>query len=281
MTIQPTDYESEILDQRRQREQALLADRSWFTLAGLFWLQEGENRFGSSPDGEIMLPGVETPGQAGHFTLKQGRVTLHAAPGVTLAVNEEPTSLAVLRDDRAATPDYVTLGDLTMLVIRRGERHGIRLWDKKSPERQKFAGLRWYPIDPAWCLITRFVPYEPAKLITYTDVLDDQHEAASPGAVIFRWQGEEYCLDAQAAGKRLFFNFGDATNRESTYGAGRFLFSELPQNGEVMMDFNLATSPYCAYTTFATCPLPPAQNRLALRVEAGEQRYAREYNAQV
>lgn len=266
-------YTAEILRQRQQRAEMLLADRSWFTLAGLFWLQPGVNRFGAASDNAIVLPAHSAPAWAGNFALQGDAVELQPAPDAPLLVNDEATTRRILKPDASGAPDYVLLGELTMLVLQRGGRYAIRLFDRTNPARAGFTGLRWYPVDPACRIQACFDPYAPAKTITFVDVLGDSHEVASPGALVFAWQGQECRLDAQLRGERLFFNFADLTNRDATHGAGRFLYTELPKAGVVTVDFNLATNPFCAYTIYATCPLPPVQNRLPVRIEAGELRY--------
>ncbi|MCB0106584.1 MAG: DUF1684 domain-containing protein [Caldilineaceae bacterium] len=266
-------YYEALTQMRRQRAEAIAADRSWLTLAGLYWLQPGENSFGAGHDNAIVLPANAGVAQAGAFSLADGTVTLHVAPDAPLQLNGHAAAEQALQHDLGAAPDLLTLGPLSMIVIKRGDRYGIRLYDSTNPRRQAFTGLDWYAIAPAYRIEARFVPYEPAKVIRYGTVLGDQMEEACPGAVHFTWQGVACRLDAQQRGAKLFFNFRDATNGDTTYGAGRFLYSDAPRDGTVLLDFNLATNPYCAYTAYATCPLPPAQNRLPVRIEAGERQF--------
>ncbi|RIK35804.1 MAG: DUF1684 domain-containing protein [Chloroflexi bacterium] len=266
-------YEESILAERRRREEMLLEDRSWLTLAGLYWLQPGENRFGQSPENDIVLPGDETPARAGSFYLEDEQTTLAVAPGVSITHNGQTVTHLVMKPDSTGEPDFIELGDLTMVLLQRGQRFGIRLWDKASPVRQAFTRLRWYPIHPEYRITAQFVAYDPPRLLPIADVLGDETLRPSPGYVHFIWQGQECRLEAEARGDRLFFNFRDLTNDDTTYGAGRFLYAEPPAGGIAILDFNLATNPYCAYTDYATCPLPPAQNRLPVRIEAGEMRF--------
>lgn len=264
-------YIAELMEQRAARAAAIAADDSWLTLAGLYWLEEGAQHFGSASSNDLVLPAG--PDHAGHLYFADGKTTVHVAPDVTLNVNGEPTTTQELRHDMAGPPDRVTLGAVTMIVIKRGERYGVRFFDNNSSRRAQFDGLAWYPIDPTMRIDAHFMPYDPAKMITYGNVLGDQVEEPSNGYVEFEYNGETYRLDALPRGDKLFFNFRDATNGDTTYGAGRFLVIDGPQDGRVIMDFNQATNPYCAYTDYATCPLPPAQNRLPVRIEAGEQRF--------
>lgn len=267
-------YETELLQQRQQRSQSLLGERSWFTLAGLHWLHEGNNTFGRTESNDIILPGAATPEYAGYFHFSGGQATLHVAPGVIVSRGDESVSTLTLQHDLSSTPDFITLGTLTLLVIKRGERCAIRLWDSANPARQHFTGLRWFPVDPHYRVTARFVAYDPPKPLAIVTMHGDTTIVNSPGYAIFDLAGVEYTLDAEPRGEGLFFNFRDATSGTSTYGAGRFLYSDCPENGEVVLDFNQATNPYCAYTAYATCPLPPPRNRLPLPIEAGEMNYA-------
>ncbi|MEZ4675427.1 MAG: DUF1684 domain-containing protein [Caldilineaceae bacterium] len=275
MAIKET-YQASMQKMRQERAAAIAADRSWLTLAGLYWLQPGDNAFGAATSNGLVLPNHAgtSPAVAGRFNFVNGVTTLHAAPGVVLCVNGNPATTQELQPDAAGAPDLVTLASLTMVVIKRGARTGIRLYDDASPRRQAFTELDWFAVDPTYRIEARFEPYEPAKPITYGNVLGDMVTEECPGAVVFGWQGTECRLDALPRGDKLFFNFRDATNGESTYGAGRFLYTDAPQDGVVVVDFNQATNPYCAYTPYGTCPLPPVQNRLPVRIEAGERNFS-------
>jgi uncharacterized protein len=267
-------YTEIIEDERRQRAETLLADRGFLTLAGLFWLDEGDNTFGSGADNDIVLPLGSAPGRTGVFRFERGVTTVSTAPGVSIATEDGAavTSL-VMQPDMSGDPTYIHLGRLAMLVLQRGERRAVRLYDAEHPARKAFTGLRWYPIDPAYRIVGQFVAYDPPKTLPIVDVTGHAFEVESPGYVVFTWQGKAYRLDAQPRGARLFFNFADATNGDTTFAAGRFLYSGLPQTGQVELDFNRATNPYCAYTPYATCSLPPRDNHLDFRVEAGEMAY--------
>ncbi len=248
---------------------SLRVDRGWLTLAGLFWLEEGLNRFGAGPDNEIVLPGASAPACAGSFAFHAGTTTLHAeAAGV--AVNGAPATAARLHTDTDASPDFVTIGELTMLVIKRGARHAIRLWDRGTPARAAFAGRRWYSVREAYRLAARFVAHDPPQRIPVPNILGETEQRLSPGYAVFTLDGREQSLDAVTEGDELFFIFRDQTAGDTSYPAGRFLKAAFPQNGQITLDFNRAYSPPCAFSAFATCPLPPPRNHLPLRIEAGE-----------
>lgn len=271
-------YIETIEEFRRRRVESLLGDFGFFTLAGLFWLAEGENTFGRGRENDIVLPsGVspdEIPRVVGVFHLQNGVVTVEIVPGVqVLDHDDQPVTAQVMQTDATDAPDYLFLGNLALLILQRGERLAVRLYDKEHSARKNFAGLRWYPVDPSCRLTAEFIPCDPPKMLTIVDAVGTVTEQPSPGAAQFDWQGATYRLDALDRGDRLFYIFADAGNGQTTYGAGRFLYSAKPENGTVELDFNRATNPFCAYTPYGTCPLPPDQNRLPFVVEAGEMDY--------
>jgi len=241
-------YPDEIRAWRAEREAALKADWGWLSVTGLFWLHEGANQI---------------PGIGAVFRLDHETVTC-----------QQDGRSRQLRPDTSGSPDIVRLGDRQAYVIQRGERFGIRLKDLHSPYRRQFTGLRWFPVDPAYRVTARFVQ-QPGKLMV-PNILGEIQPEPSPGYAIFRLHGKEvrlYPVLEDPAGKELFFIFSDLTSRKETYGAGRFLDARAPEDGKVILDFNEAYNPPCAFTPYATCPLPPAQNRLPVRIEAGELRY--------
>lgn len=269
-SVEHSPYHTEIESWRRRMEQSLRADRSWLTLVGLFWLNEGTNRFGTSLDNEIVLPEESAPAHAGSIAYHAGTATLHAEASAGVAVNGQPATTVQLRPDADAAPDFVTLGALTMLLIQRGERHAIRLWDRRSPARTAFTGRRWYAVREAYRLSASLIAHDPPRSLPVPNILGETEQRPSPGYALFALDGHEYRLDAVTEGDELFFIFRDQTASDTTYPAGRFLKAAFPQNGQITLDFNRAYSPPCAFTDFATCPLPPPGNHLPLRIEAGE-----------
>jgi uncharacterized protein (DUF1684 family) len=267
-------YPLEIAKFRAEREAELKAEGGWLSVAGLFWLKEGENRFGADPSNEIVLPEGSAPLRAGVFEFHEGRTTLRVAPGAAVTLNGKPVATAEVRTDEKLVPDVVRVGSLTLTVIKRGERYGIRVKDLNSKQRREFKGLRWFPVKEAFRITAKFVAYAQPKDIDIANVLGDVSKNPSPGYAVFNFRGKEYRLDPILEGKeKLFFIFADLTNNKTTYGAGRFLYTSLPQDGKVTLDFNRAENPPCAYTRFATCPLPLKQNRLKIAIEAGERNY--------
>ncbi len=269
-------YAASIEAWQAERENGLREENSWLTLVGLFWLEPGENDFGSGPSNRIVLPDGAAPEKAGTFIVDSGEVSVHTVPGVELSVGGRPVTDAVLASDAEGKPDHVRLGRLDMYVIERGGRLGVRVKDPESPVRTGFDGLEFFPADPAFEVAARFVPHDPPREIQIPTVLGTSETMLAPGIVEFELMGRAQRLEPVVGSlddDKLFFIFKDATSGEETYGAGRFMYTELPQDGRVTLDFNRAYNPPCAYTAFATCPLPPRQNRLDVRVEAGEKTY--------
>jgi uncharacterized protein (DUF1684 family) len=271
----PAAYQKKIAAWRQERVADLKKEDSWLTLVGLYWLHTGANRFGSNPANHIILPG-KAPAYAGSLILAGKTVKLTAQPGVALLADGKPApSGMVLKSDVTGKPTVVQLGSLSFYVIQREEKLGVRIKDKQSPLLTSFKGLDNYPLSPDWRVVARFEPAKDRK-IAIANVLGQVADQKSPGSVVFERGGKTYRLDALEGGEHgeLFLIFGDQTNGKETYGAGRFLETEAPQGGKVVVDFNTAYNPPCAFTAFATCPLPPQQNKLAVKVEAGEKKFA-------
>lgn len=251
-------YQTEIAQWRRLREAGLRRDGGWLTVTGLFWLHQGANRFGTAAGNDIVVPAG--PARAGVFTLHQGKVTA-TIDGQT----------RTLRPD---TDDVVQAGRLRLSVIQRSDRVGIRMKDPLSPFLRDFHGLDYFPASEEYRVTARFIP-QPRK-IAIANIIGQTGPEDSPGYVVFQLHGKQFRLTPvydDPADKSLFFVFKDATAGKETYGAGRFLDSDPPKDGKVVLDFNRAYNPPCAFTPYATCPLPPAENRLAVRIEAGERKY--------
>jgi uncharacterized protein (DUF1684 family) len=272
-------YRAEVQKWRADRETRLKADGGWLTLAGLFWLKEGPNRFGTDPAGDIVLPEASAPAKAGVFELKGDQVTLTLLPGAIGKIGTKPVSGTVtMRADSSGSPDVLEMGTLSLSVIERGGKLGIRLKDKNSPIRKGFTGLKWFEIDEAYRVEARWVSYPQPKPVKVPNVLGQSEAMPSPGYAEFTLNGKPVRLDGvleDPHAEQLFFILRDQTSSKETYGAGRFLYSDLPKAGKVVLDFNKAYNPPCAFTPFATCPLPPPQNWMPVRVEAGEMAYGK------
>jgi uncharacterized protein (DUF1684 family) len=256
-------YVREVTAWKQQREQSLRTN--WLPLAGLFWLKEGESTFGSAKDNTIVLP--RGPAHAGVFGMKEGgKVGAVLLPGVVATVNGK----RVQRTPMLPEPETIlSLGDLRMFVIVRGARVGVRLLDLKSPALKAFKGVQTFPLDPKWRVTADWVP-SPGRKIPVMNVLGDVSQNDSPGVARFQVGGQTVTLRALVEEDELFFIFNDATSNKTTYGAGRYLYSAMPKDGKVVLDFNEAFTPPCGYTPYATCPLPPAENKLKVAIGAGE-----------
>lgn len=269
-------YRQEIDKWHNERTSQLRSEDGWLSLVGLFWLKEGENRLGSDPSNQIVLPQGKAPQHAGSLWVDKGAVRLEAQPQAGITSDGKPVDKLALQSDAEGNPTMLQLGTLSFHVIKRGDQLGVRVKDKENPARTKFAGLDYYPVALNWRIDARFEPYNPPKKIPIVNVLGMVEEQPSPGRIVFDAGGKTYSLDAisEEGSKELFVIFKDETSGKETYGAGRYLYTD-PANasGTVLLDFNKAYNPPCAFTTYATCPLPPSQNKLALRIEAGEKKY--------
>ena len=272
----PAAYTKEIEAWRKERVEGLKKEDGWLTLVGLYWLKPGENRFGSDPGNPVILPKGKAPGVAGVLVRDGDAVILRAEPGVAITADGKPAKAGMpLQTDAKGKPTMVGLGSLKFYLIQRGDRLGVRIKDPENPVRIAFKGLDNYPIQPEWRVVARFEPYKDKK-IPIANILGQVSDNPSPGAAVFDWQGKTYRLDALEGSPQgeLFLVFGDQTNGKETYGAGRFLDTDPPKDGKVVVDFNTAYNPPCAFTAFATCPLPPPQNKLPVAVTAGEKKFA-------
>jgi uncharacterized protein (DUF1684 family) len=244
---------------RADYEASLKAPEGWLSVAGLFWLHAGDNLVGSDPQSDVVLP-AGTPKRAGVLRFADGKVTFQ---------NKQ------LKSDAAGKPDVVKIGDVVMTIIERGGKTGVRLRDPNAQTRREFTGCKWFTADPAWHVRAKWVSYPNPKKIAITNILGMTDQEDSPGYVEFTVKGQTMRLDPVSEDGGLFFIFKDATSGKTTYGAGRFLDADMPKSGVVEMDFNKAYNPPCAFTAFATCPLPPKRNVLTPAIEAGEKKYGK------
>lgn len=270
-----TAWRQEVEKFRQERVEGLKEEDGWFTLVGLAWLEEGENRFGSDPEAAVVLPAGKSPKLAGVLVRKGDKVAVRVEPGAKVTSGGKPVKTLDLVSDAEGEPTVLEMGPVSFYVIERGDKVGVRVKDKESDALKSFHGLDTWPIQPAWRIEARFEPYDPPRTIQIPNILGQVSDIPAPGAVVFDREGRTFRLDALGDPKEgLSLIFADQTNGKESYGAGRFLETGPVRDGKVVVDFNLAYNPPCAFTSFATCPLPPSQNRLALRVEAGEKRYA-------
>lgn len=303
--IDPKVYSKEIEQWRQERWKELNSESGWLTLVGLFWLKDGFNKCGSDPSQDIVLPKDKIPSLLAEFYLERGRIffqprdheikvdgqpvetvlrekrgliisnkpasTMPKLRNDSLTMNIEP--LIEMKSDAEDKPTLVTYGSLSFQIIKRGDKFAVRVKDSQNPDRLNFKGTEFYSADLKWRIDAQFEPYNPPKPMPITNVLGMESAESSPGAVKFEIDGREYRLDAvtEKNEPRLFMIFADKTSGKDTYPAGRYLYVDPPDaSGHLIIDFNKAYSPPCAFTKFATCPLPPRQNRLPAAIEAGE-----------
>ena len=243
-----------------RREARLRVPDGWLALAGLHWLAPGENRI---------------PGLPGAFLLEGGQVTLVAAAADGYALDGAPLERRTLATDAAERPDRITLAPgKTIQIIDRGGRLAVRVWDAESPILKGFRGVEAFPPDPRWRIEARWEAYPAPREVEVPSVTGQPQKALAPGKAHFEVGGRAVSLEPTADGDALFFVFKDATAPKETYGAGRFLAAATPRDGKVILDFNRAYNPPCAFSAFATCPLPTPENVLPVRIEAGEKKWA-------
>ena len=260
---------------RAQRDGRLRRPDGWLTLAGLFWLDEGSNSFGSDSANRVVLP-AGVPGCMGELVLEKGSVRVQTLPGIVMTSGGKPVTAAALPSDADGTPTVLAYAHVSFFIIKRRDRFAVRVKNSLSPVLAAFGGLDAFPIEERWRIQGRFERYDPPKEVLVPSVIGGADREICPGAIVFEFEGATYRLEPvlEEGSDDLFLIFGDKTNGYETYGAGRFVYARQPdQDGRVVLDFNKSYSPPCIFTPYATCPLPPPQNRLPFRVEAGEKTY--------
>ncbi len=271
------EYVKKIQEWHKRRIESLTKPTGWLSLAGLFWLNEGANTFGSASSNDIRFPEDRAPGRIGTFFLQDSVVSVKIRPGVKVNTGGAPVDSMVLKNDMTGDPTELSWGSLVWYVIKRGQQYGVRLKDKQNPNLRNFKGIEMFPIDSVWRVKAKYESYPQPKTIEVPTVLGTISEESVPGALVFHLKGKTYRLDplVEEGEDQFFIIFGDDTNGDETYGAGRFLYADKPgPDGFTIIDFNKAYNPPCAFTPFATCPLPPDQNLLPVKITAGEKKYA-------
>jgi uncharacterized protein len=260
-----SQWKTDLLAWRAHREQGLAAPNSWLTLVGLEWLKPGANTVGSAADNHIRLA-VPAPAHLAILTVQGSEITLQPPAGgfaSGMQVDGSAAHSTKLADDETAKPTVVSAGTLSFYVIHRGDRYALRLKDSQAPTRVNFHGLHWYDPDPHYVVQARWVPFNPPHQLKIPSIIGTTNLMTAPGEA-----------------KYLFFILRDTTSRSTSYGAARFLYTGFPdhglsQPGTLTLDFNHLQNPPCAYTPYATCPLPPEQNRLSIALPVGEKKYSR------
>jgi uncharacterized protein len=267
-------YEDEILKWRQHRIARLTGPEGWLTVVGLAWLGEGPNPVGAGSGNPIMLP--RGPDRVGTITVEGGRLAGNFDHKARVTHDGHPVTVLDLEDDSGGSPTILRLDSLSFFVIRRAGRLAVRIRDEESPARAAFTGIDSFPIDERWRFLARLEPYDPPRRVEVPTIVNINETYRVPGALAFDHDGQTLRIDAflEEGETDLFLVFGDLTNRADTYGGGRYMYVRPPdERGIVVVDFNKAYNPPCVFTPFATCALPPAQNRLPIGIEAGEKLY--------
>jgi uncharacterized protein len=279
----PDSWQRDLQAWREKRAADLQKPEGWLSLIGLEWLKEGDNTVGSASDNKIQI--AKAPAHLGVVRLEKGGAMRLVAPAggfpKDLEVDGHPAQEQPLLSDDSENSSKLSLGGLTLIVIHRDERYGLRIKDAEAPTRSGFHGLRWYAPNPAYRILAKWIPYDPPKMLDIPTILGTVSKLPAPGVAEFAIEGQVYRLEPvleEPKSTQLFFILRDTTSKTTTYGAGRFLYTDFPdhglaQPGEIWLDFNQLINPPCAFTPYATCPLPPPQNRLTVAIPAGEQRY--------
>jgi len=259
---------------RKQRVDRLSGPNGWLSLVGLEWLKDGANKVGSAKDNDIVLGSA--PAHLGTITLRGGKasIALDAKAGAT--IDGATASSADLLDDSAPKPTVVAFGTANFYLVHRGDKVGLRVKDSEAPTRKHFLGIDYFDIDPSWRVEAKWEAYDPPHEVEEANIIGQVDKVIVPGAAIFQRDGKTYRVEPvieTPGDTELFLVFSDKTSGKETYGAARFVYTEPPKDGKVIIDFNKAYNPPCAFTPFATCPLPTDQNRLGVRVTAGEKKY--------
>ena len=268
------EYIQSIKEWHNNRVEGLKKENGWLNLAGLFWLNPGANTFGSAKGNDVVFPGNSTPAEIGTFYLNGGKVSVKINEGINVKSGDKDVNEIVMNPDVSGDPTTLSLGSLRWFIIKRGERYGVRLRNLQAPLVKNFEGIKTFPINEDWRLRALYTPYNPPRVISIPTVLGTVEQDTAFGKLVFKLQGKEFSLDPIKEGDEFFIIFADETNGEETYGAGRFVYSALPDSsGYTVIDFNKAYNPPCAFTKYATCPLPPKDNYLHIAVKAGEKKY--------
>jgi len=283
-TQTPANWQSELMTWRVERAKHLQAPNGWLSLVGLEWLKPGDNSVGSAAGNALKLKSQAVP-YLGVVRLNGNSIELlppaNGYPKGLQIDGKAPANPQSLAADDTGKPSKITISTLLVTVIHRGDQYGLRIRDSQSPTRTGFHGLKWYAPNAALRVKGQWAPYNPPLKRKVPTILGTEIEADVPGKVTFTLDGQTLSLEPileEPTDKELFFIVKDTTSQDKSYGAGRFLYTKFPdhglnQPGTLELDFNYLENPPCAYTPYATCPLPPPQNRLQVALPAGEQRY--------
>ncbi len=274
--IDPAAHSADVEAWREWRHTELMQPYGWLSLVGLHWLENGRNTFGTHPGNKIVFAPENAPESIGRFVLEDDMVSMTVRSNLGVRVDGKPAQWQMMSAPSLSKPPVATMGSLQWHVIKRQERFAIRLKDSLSATRTEFDGIEMFDLNADWRFVATFDRNDPPKTVRVPNILGTVSDQPSPGAVVFKVGRKKYRLDVtqERGNPNYFIAFGDQTNGFETYGGGRFVWVDAEdENGRVVLDFNKSYNPPCVFTDYATCPLPPRQNRLPLRIEAGEKDY--------
>ena len=266
----PQTYRQTINEWRQERDETIRRENGWLALSGLYWLKLGKNQIGSDPKSEIQLP-ERIPANIGFFEYNGRSVTFRAVAGQNIQVNNKQADFALLQPDISENPSYLRVQDVQLVVIQRGNRMGVRMWDNQREERRSFPTRSWYDIDEKFRIPAMYTPYERPKMAYFPDITGEKSEFPVDGYLSFEFEGNHYQLDINKEDDETYFiRFWDPTSKNETYPTGRYLIADIEAKNKIFIDFNKAYNPPCAFTDFATCVFAPEQNHLDFKVTVGE-----------
>jgi uncharacterized protein (DUF1684 family) len=272
--ISSHDHAEEVESWHKFRVESLKKEDGWLNIIGLYWLEHGNNTFGSDVDSDVLIEDGEAPANLGTFTLEGGKVFFIPQVEGIFFQDKAVSSQVMILDTGAYSSPMMTYNTLKWNVIKRGEAYGIRLRNTASAAVTGFTGIDRYPVDLNWMIAAKFIAHNPKKLIDITNVLGQTTANPSPGYVEFERHGKRFKIDALEEEDELFLILADETSGRETYGGGRYMYVKKPEGSDgVLLDFNKAYNPPCVFTPYATCPLPPRQNMLDLAITAGEKNF--------
>ena len=266
----PQTYRQALLEWRKERDETIRRENGWLSLSGLYWLKLGKNKIGSDPNSEIQLPD-RVPATIGELEYNGRSVAFRAAPGQQVQVNKKTVDFSILQPDISENPSFIQLMDIQLVVIQRGNRMGVRMWDNQREERRSFPARTWYDIDEKFRVAATYTAYAQPKKAYFHDLTGEKSEFPVEGYLSFEFGGNHYQLDINKEDEETYFvRFWDPTCNTETYPTGRYLIADIEPGNKIFIDFNKAYSPPCAFTDFATCVFAPEQNHLDFKVTAGE-----------
>jgi uncharacterized protein (DUF1684 family) len=264
------EYEDQILEWRAKKLDDLIGENGWMALAGLYWLNQGRNLIGSNPMCEVVLPEY-APTFLGIVELKGKTARLQVAEGIQAQINGKPAQKTILKSDQDSRPSFITWSQIRMVLHEYAGKYAIRIWDNQRRKHLTLPLLKWFPVNKKYRFNARYTAYPEPKITIQPDTFGETVEDRIDGFVTFKFEGKTYKLDVtQVKKQKLFIKFRDLTSSKETYPPSRYHYTEPVTDGKVIVDFNKAYSPPCAFTEYATCIFAPQQNFLPFRVEAGE-----------